>query len=68
MNVIDKLRLLYQQDRYNSTSERCWDCEHWESYCFDERDADAWCGIDDSWEETMHWEKNCIKFRPKVKE
>lgn len=65
--MLDRLKLLYRQDRYGSLFERCNDCEYWKSYCFDDYDSDCWCSIDDSYEETMHREKNCIKFKPKVK-
>ena len=56
--VIEILKNLYAQDKYDDPHDRCWDCENWESYCFDEYDADAWCGL---YLDTNA--KNCGKFK-----
>jgi hypothetical protein len=57
MNIIKKIAKLYQQDKYADPNDRCWECENWTSYCYDEYDADAYCelGLNEK-------EKYCPKF------
>ena len=57
MNMIERLTNLHKQSKYDDTNERCWECENWTSYYFDEYDADAYCelGLKEN-------EKYCSRF------
>ena len=44
-------------DDYSEYFDRCSDCIHFKSYCFDEYDSDCWCSIFDELKEDY-----CEKF------
>lgn len=55
--MIERLKSLYQQEKFKYPDERCDECTFWKSYCFDEYDADSWCAL-----ELNPQEKYCLKF------
>lgn len=63
MNLLERLQNLYAQDKYDDHFDRCWDCQNWESYYFDEYDSDAWCGLG-----LNKCAKHCVKFRKEEEE
>ena len=44
--MIERLKELSSQKQYNSQFDRCNHCQNWQSYYFDEYDADAWCDLE----------------------